>query len=182
MNKRLFTILLFMSLAFNVSFLSMFIVNRMHRPPMPPPMMEDDNPEHFKRRKLWDGLELSEEHRQKMHDMRSVLMPMIRDIRFQLFEERRIMGELLMAAEPDSIAIEEQLKKIAELQTELEREVTFHILSQREILPEEQQKKLMDNIIHKYHELNPAYGPGRKPHYNNKRKKPDHSDQKGDRR
>lgn len=94
--------------------------------------------------------------RQIQEDFLSSLHP----IRMRLFQERRMLGELLLKEEPDSASIEEQLHRIEEAQLEIERRVAFHLLNVRRSLPPEERKRFLDVLVKKWgRKLNPPLRP-----------------------
>ena len=92
-------------------------------------------------------LKLSPEQMEKFKHVRKNFHPKISSIQDQLMKERRILAGHLASDEPDSIKIESSLKQIANLQIEIEREVIYHLLKEREFLSAEQKQEFNDSVI-----------------------------------
>ena len=61
-----------------------------------------------------------------------------------LHKERRELGALLEADSIDTTAVHNKIEKIAELQQELSRKVTFHLIKEKSLLPEEFRDEYME--------------------------------------
>jgi Spy/CpxP family protein refolding chaperone len=88
-----------------------------------------------------DLISLSAEQKQKVELIRKDFFPKLDHIRRELQIKRLQLNDLIFAAEPDLKAIEIKASEIAGLQTELEKEVIDHILQEKELLTEDQQKQ-----------------------------------------
>ncbi len=135
MKKRATTIILILSLAFNVAFLGSLgyklwqrnkyediRIPRFNRPNGEPPERMDFRPE----------------DREKIDQIRETFEPKINPILDALMEKRRAFGSLLweehVEENPDTFTIYERIDEIGKLQTKLEKEVTRQILMARTVL------------------------------------------------
>jgi|Deesub1362B_J571_1020462.scaffolds.fasta_scaffold02161_3 Spy/CpxP family protein refolding chaperone len=92
-------------------------------------------------------LGLSESQSKEMESLRKSLEPQINKIKKELREKRAQLVNLLMESDPDQEKINISLKEIGSLQIKLQRIVIYHLLEQKKILSQEQQKKLFSIIL-----------------------------------
>jgi Spy/CpxP family protein refolding chaperone len=93
-----------------------------------------------------DLIELTENQKQEVEDIRRDFLPRVAGIRQALRRKRLELNDLLFAEPPDMQAIEDKSMDIAKLQTELEKEVIDHILQEKELLTPEQKKRFYEVI------------------------------------
>lgn len=93
-----------------------------------------------------DLIKLSEGQRQQVEEIRRDFLPRVEGIRQALRRRRLELNDLLFAEPPDRKAIEDKSIDIAQLQTQLEKEVIEHILQEKELLAPEQRSQFYDVI------------------------------------
>lgn len=141
MKKRTTTIIVILSLAFNVAFIGslgyrLWQKNR----------ETDFRSQRFER---WNGENVERERRnqesperpifrpeemEKIQEIRQMFEPRINEIQDELMEKRRAFGTLLMEEHHDSLQIYQLIDDIGKLQIEMEKEVTRQILMARTVL------------------------------------------------
>lgn len=93
-----------------------------------------------------DLIELTENQKHEVEDIRRDFLPRVAGIRQALRQKRLELNNLLFAEPPDMQAIEDKSMEIAKLQAELEKEVIDHILQEKELLTPEQKKRFYEVI------------------------------------
>lgn len=93
-----------------------------------------------------DLIQLSNEQKQKVEEIRKEFLPKVEKVRKELRQKRLQLNDLLFASKPDMKAIDDKTGEIADLQTKLEKEVINHILQEKEILTLDQQKQFHEII------------------------------------
>jgi len=88
-----------------------------------------------------DLIELTENQKQQVEEIRRDFLPRVADIRQALRQKRLELNDLLFADPPDLQAIEYKSSDISKLQAQLEREVIDHILQEKELLSPGQKKQ-----------------------------------------
>ncbi len=143
MKSRKILILLILSLAFNLAFVSTFAYRLLQK---------DRSVRNFQRRghsireSIQNKLNLTEEQRRRREELHRELVDKIRKIRRELGKERRVLGDLILSENPDSALIEEKIGRIGKLQTEMEKEVVYQIFKEKAIYTPEQRKYFLDMI------------------------------------
>ena len=93
-----------------------------------------------------DLIQLSNEQKQKVEEIRKEFLPKVEKVRKELRQKRLQLNDLLFASNPDMKAIEDKSKEISDLQSNLEKEVVLHILKEKEILAPEQRRQFYEII------------------------------------
>jgi Spy/CpxP family protein refolding chaperone len=93
-----------------------------------------------------DLIELNQEQRKKVEEIRKDFLPRVERIRWELRQKRLYLNDLIFAPNPDMKAVENITLDISNLQAKLEREVINHILQEKEILTPEQKKQFCEII------------------------------------
>ena len=128
------------------------------RPPPPPhePML----------RPLRRPLSLTPDQMQELEGQRRRISEEIRGIRRDLFESRARLMELLRSPDPDSMAVEDILQKMATFQVALERKVIQNILRMKQVLTPEQREKLLQMMEKRggWDRIRPKLGHGGEKH------------------
>jgi Spy/CpxP family protein refolding chaperone len=88
-----------------------------------------------------DLIELTEDQKQQVEDIRKGFLPEVAGVRQALRQKRLELSDLLFAEDPDRWAIEAKSMEISNLQRELETKVIDHILEEKELLSAEQKKQ-----------------------------------------
>lgn len=88
-----------------------------------------------------DLISLTAEQKKEVEEIRKDFFPKLDRIRRELQMKRLELNDLIFASSPDLKAIEIKAGEIADLQAELEKEVIDHILKEKEILTQDQQKQ-----------------------------------------
>lgn len=167
MNKKLFYLLLLFSIIFNLSFMSIFIYRTwIEKPPIPMPP-EARGPSFF-REKGDEKPQFNNKDWRQFRDMNKLLKPdidsLINAIRIERFE----LGELIVADKTDSLLIVSKLDEIIQIQNEIEHILTFHVLQQKEMLPDSLKKVFIKSIVRRYQNMNPRHhGPDADRRYKN---------------
>ena len=145
MKKKTTTIIVILSLAFNVAFIGSYGYRLWQK-----------NRETDIRSERFDGrfgqniererrneesperLDFRPEQMEQIEEIRQMFEPRINEIQGELMEKRRALGTLLMEEhveeDPDTFTIYEHIDEIGILQAELEKEVTRQILMARTVL------------------------------------------------
>jgi Spy/CpxP family protein refolding chaperone len=87
-----------------------------------------------------DLIELTEDQKQQVEDIRKGFLPEVAGVRQSLRQKRLELSDLLFAEDPDMRAIKAKSMEISNLQRELETKVIDHILEEKELLSPEQKK------------------------------------------
>lgn len=103
-----------------------------------------------------DLIELNQEQRKKVEEIRKDFLPGVERIRWELRQKRLYLNDLIFAPNPDMKAIENITLDISNLQAKLEREVINHILQEKEILTPEQKKQFCEIIKEEFEKGGPG--------------------------
>lgn len=95
---------------------------------------------------LCQQLSLSKSQAEKMKTLESFFHMQADKIDSTLLKKRSELVELLMVSKPDSEKISATLKDIESTQAELQKQVIYYLLKEKEILTPEQQKKFFSII------------------------------------
>ena len=160
-KQKSILVLMIVSLVFNVAFLGGLLYrlherSRLPKPPFPPGLKK----ERFSRERT----DMPEGLREKMHDIHKQFSPRMRELQGRIREERDALIEILMADEPDSTAVENQLKRIGECQLEIEREVVHRLFREKDLLPLEQRRQFLEMVTRRYGGPSRSPGEGRMRH------------------
>jgi Spy/CpxP family protein refolding chaperone len=153
MKRRTVSIVLLLSLAFNVAFMGAWIYRYFSGPHRSGRGWSRD------RRSPWDQIELTEVQQERIDRMRKELHEKMRRLRQDIMEERRVLAEEFEAENPDSVKIAKRLQIISEKELAAEKEVVRYMLQQREILTPEQREPFM-NFIKRRMGVRPPDQPG----------------------
>ena len=93
-----------------------------------------------------DLIELTENQKQQVEEIRRDFLPRVADIRRALRQKRLELNDLLFAEPPDMQAIEGKSGDISKLQTQLEKEVIDHILQEKDLLSSDQKRQFYEVI------------------------------------
>lgn len=88
-----------------------------------------------------DLIELTEDQKRKVEDIRKSFLPEVAGVRQALRQKRLELSDLLFAEHPKMQAIDAKSREISSLQTELERKVIDHILEEKELLSPKQKEQ-----------------------------------------
>ena len=142
MKSRTIKFVFILSLIFNVAFLGGLGYRLLGKRPVP-----------FLRHRLLKGKGYYEhfhcppEIRERLRCIQREFPKKISSIRPHLFTERTILADLLKSETPDSILIEQQLDKISNLQKEIEREVVYQLLREKNEMPPEMREQFLDIVV-----------------------------------
>ena len=131
------------SLVFNAAFLG-GLVYRLHE--------RSKTPRHaFTRQFTKEGIRrnreaMPEELRERMRVVHDRFSPRMRELRDRVRSERNALVEILMVDDPDSLAVENQMKRIGEFQLEIEREVVHRLFREKDLLPLEQRRQFLEMV------------------------------------
>jgi Spy/CpxP family protein refolding chaperone len=95
-------------------------------------------------------LDLTEEQRALVQEIRRTFLPRVGQIRENLRRERAELAKLLFADPPDRNRIHAITRQILLHQSDLEDEVIEHILEERDILSPSQQRKFCEIIVDQF--------------------------------
>ncbi len=154
-NKLFFGLIL--SLLFNIAFISSLGYHLWKRREGQKP------PQHrvFQQKRFpHERMRLAPDQKAHLREIREKFPHRIWPMRRELAEERRALGKLLMEEKPDTVRIEKRLRRIGELQTEMEKEVVFQMLKEKNILNPEQRKQFF-RIMERHLNINPPPLKGR---------------------
>ena len=142
-NRRVFFALI-LSLAFNVAFLGTLgyrLLNKgttlelsRHR------VSRDQNSSR-------ERMRFSPEQKKRLKQLREHFYPRIKAIRSELVNDRKALVDLLMEDKPDSLQIEKNLNRVDQHQMELEREVVYQLLKEKEVLPPELRQYYLNMVV-----------------------------------
>lgn len=166
MNNRSLRIILIISFVFNLAFLAALgyrLWQRRHRTPQRPTVARERIEEH-------ERFDPPPELRERMNALRDVLKPRMRSHRQALSEDRLELVALLKEENPDSMQIESVLQCISRHQMDLEREVVFHLLEQKAILPLEHRERFLEMVTRRMG--NHRRSPGGDNRRNSRRREP----------
>jgi Spy/CpxP family protein refolding chaperone len=93
-----------------------------------------------------DLIELTEDQKQKVEEIRKGFLPEVAGVRQALRQKRLELSDLLFAEHPAMRAIEAKSMEIASLQADLEGKVIAHILEEKELLSSEQKRHFYEVI------------------------------------
>ncbi len=93
-----------------------------------------------------DLIELTENQKQHVENIRRDFLPRVEVIRQALRQNRLELNDLLFAEPPDMQAIEGKSMDISKLQAQLEAEVIEHIIQEKELLSPEQKRQFYEVI------------------------------------
>jgi hypothetical protein len=128
MSRRLLTLMLAISIAFNVGFGVAFVMNRLQQEePVPPCLQDDQQSPRFRA--------LSERLQQDLAPLRT-----------SQAEATRRLAELLNASEPDRQSINETLDSLAASGRAIHGLVVETILAQRDALPADKRKEFCRHV------------------------------------
>jgi uncharacterized membrane protein len=99
---------------------------------------------------------LRPEQRKHLQSMRREFFPRMHEIRGRLRDERKALGDLLMKDKPDTVEIIRHLNRIGELQTRIERLVTFQLVKETESMDPQQREAYIKMIIRRMGERSPG--------------------------
>ncbi|NQT24365.1 periplasmic heavy metal sensor [candidate division KSB1 bacterium] len=138
---------LILSLAFNMGFLGAFVFqqiqNKRHVMTCPEPRIihlntsSDSTGEHL----IW--LEIEPDQEQRILKSRLHFEPKVHEIRARLFDEKIKLSELLVNDAVDTILIEKKIETIGHLQAEIEKEVVYQLLKEKDELDPEQSHRFL---------------------------------------
>ncbi|MBI5533802.1 MAG: periplasmic heavy metal sensor [Deltaproteobacteria bacterium] len=97
-----------------------------------------------------DFIELSEEQRRQVAEIRRVFLPRVAALRTQLRALRSELVEQLFAAPTKRARAKATVVRISRLQQELELEVLDHILQEKELLTSSQQRQFREVIAQQF--------------------------------
>lgn len=145
--------LLVVSLCFNLGFGATYGV-RTYTPPSPkePREARPDPP-----RPVREALNLTSEQAEKFGEANRKMFEETKELRSQMRIEQQTLTELIAEAEPDLVAIGEQLDAIASLQRQHQELMINNLLAQRELL-EPEQVPAFNRVIRRY--IGPRGGMG----------------------
>lgn len=160
-KKRSILVIMIVSLVFNAAFLGS-LVYRLHERSKYPESRRSRGParEHASR----EHPEMSGELRKRMHEVHERFSPRIRELRGRIRGERDVLMGILMAEDPDSTAVENQLRRIGEFQLDLEREVVHRLFREKDLLPLEQRRQFLEMVTRRWGGPSRRTGEGRKGH------------------
>ena len=141
MKKRTTTIIVILSLAFNVAFIGSLgyrLWQKNRDTDTRFSRFDRRNGETVERERLNEESPerpvFRPEEMEQIQEIRQMFEPRINEIRGDLNEKRMAFGTLLMEEHQDSLQIYQLIDEIGKLQTELEKEVTRQILMARTVL------------------------------------------------
>lgn len=159
-KQKSILVIMIVSLVFNLAFLSGFVYRLLERSKYP----KHPVARHFmKDRSAGERMEMPEELRERMRDVHERFSPRMREFRERVRAERNVLVEILMADQPDSMAVENQLKRIGEFQLDIEREVVHRLFREKDLLPLEQRRQFLEMVTRRLGGSSrpPGMGPGR---------------------
>ncbi|MHC4445209.1 MAG: periplasmic heavy metal sensor [Planctomycetota bacterium] len=141
--KTILWAILTISLAFNIGFISTFVVRTFdrRRPHHQPPKRHEFRPLH-------ERLDMTPAEQKAMRVGQDKLFQDMEEFRRTLIDGQRRLAELVTASEPDSEAIDLQLEKIASIQKQAQGRLIEHLLEQKSSLTPEQQESFNEFIRH----------------------------------
>lgn len=142
-NRRLFFALI-LSLAFNVAFLGTLGYRLLNKG-----TTSESSRHRFTRdqRSSRERVKFSPEQKERLKQLREHFYPRIKTIRSELANDRKVLVDLLMEDKPDSLQIEKSLNLIGKHQMELEREVVYQLLKEKEVLPPELRQHYLNMVV-----------------------------------
>jgi len=111
---------------------------------------------HSQRHYRKERIVLSPEQKEQRDRIRKTFSPKIQSIRSELHRERCALGDLLMKDEPDTVLIEKKIDQIGKLQTDIEREVIYHLLREKSILTPDQRQQFLNTVLRRLGERPPS--------------------------
>ena len=160
MKNRKIVFALILSLAFNMAFLGTLGYRAWKKSKYSKSYFsrERDGRKYFH-----EKLKLTPEQKKHLEEIREEFSPRIRPIRIDLIQRRRALAKLLIENTPDSVEIETRLQDISKLQMDIEREVIHQLLREKDLLPQEEQKRYLNMIARRMgSKLGPSFRDPRK--------------------
>jgi Spy/CpxP family protein refolding chaperone len=121
------------------AWLSFWAVGSLYRQPR-------SDEQHVARRFERDYLRLTAAQQDRVSRLHQVMQGRMGTLRRDARKARLELIELLSQPQPDKRAIDEKLREFARLQEDIQREVVEHLLRVKQVLTEEQQKRLFKTI------------------------------------
>ncbi|MBN2105407.1 periplasmic heavy metal sensor [bacterium] len=136
--KRWMQIALVMSLAFNFGFLGAFVYRMLEKSPRAemaiPDLERPVQPVREQPRQPTHKPVLQAEQKRALFQIRQQFQPQIREIRQTLLLEKRVLGDMLIQGDADSIQIVSQINTIGDLEVSIEKAVIFELIRESRIL------------------------------------------------
>lgn len=142
-NARARTLLLVVSLAFNLGLCLAMVMRSPSSTPQPKRSWGDGK---WRHRRMPHELDLSVEQEEKLAALRRELFERLRAAQRRLRDESDALAELLTAPELDMQAVSAQVEKVAAVRGEIQWQMIQHILGIREILEPRQLAQLKDFV------------------------------------
>lgn len=104
-----------------------------------------------KNRFLFEGLSLQPEQREKMKQRALSFRSQVDGKRKAIAEKRKELFALIRADQSDTPAIDAAINDLSSMQVDLQKTIVLHILGTKDLLDEDQQKRLfdlMENTMH----------------------------------
>lgn len=142
-NRRVFFALI-LSLAFNVAFLGTLGYRLLNKG------TTSESSRHrvtHDQRSSRERIKFSKEQKERLKQLREHFYPRIKAIRSELVNDRKALVDLLMEDKPDSLQIEKSLNRLGQRQMELEREVVYQLLKEKEVLPPELRQHYLNMVM-----------------------------------
>ncbi len=144
MNRNVWTrYLLAVSLALNLGIVTALII----RPSPPQPVEIAVQPPHLN---LQDYLELTAEQRTQWQQLEPAFLHELAANWQDIRRHREALVRHIFAAAPDRTTIDAQQAAIADLQGAQQQRVITQLLAERNVLDEQQRKRLMDLLLSRY--------------------------------
>jgi len=143
MKKRWLVLGLLFSLAFNLTFLGMAGYRMWEKQKKRKDFQERVRTQ---RGQFWNQLQLRPEQKVYLDTLRNQFMPRVRAIRVNLQKERETLNRLMMQDKPDTVQIKKQLGRVVARQTEIDKEVFFHMLKEKESMDPRQREIFLEMI------------------------------------
>ncbi len=154
MKTKTITVLLILSLLFNIAFIS-GLGYRVFRKSHKEHSQQKEAPSRTR-----ESLNLTEEQKAKLDEFRKMFSPKADQIRDRLVEERKVLVDLVTKEKIDSLEIENQLKQVGKFQMEMERKVVFQMISEKRIMNPEQREIFNRILTHRIMSRD-SFGPRR---------------------
>jgi len=151
MKKNLFILVFVLSVAVNLGFLGMIVWHHFQR-------YDEIGHKHGFCPFYEKRFGLSKEKAKKMEELRRSLMQKMKPIGQELAKERRELMDILFESEPNKEKIDQKLKNIQALQGEMQLMLVEHMLSAKENLTQEEQKRFFDFILKRMDSYRPFPG------------------------
>ena len=144
MIHRKITILFIVSLAFNVAFLAALGYRTWEKKNQTSRAETQRRSDRTSSRR---DREPAPEWKAHYERLRTQFSPKIKPLQEQLCDERKALGQLLLAEEPDTLNIETRLQNIGKLQTDIERGIVYFVFEEKKFFNPEQRKRYLDRVI-----------------------------------